>query len=351
MRLPLICAFVALVAMAGPAHALEQAQPPANLQSAGSEQKAGNSPAAKEEPATVSPKQGPAPQTNPVAAQPSLQSASQPVQVEPASQVELEKELTKLAVTLNGALATKKEERKPVDSLVDLLSKLATLVATILGCFVTYKGLRKIPSVRDNSEILILALGAAVVLVLFYLLSGLVTSVLYVLVAILILLIALVLAAAHLIKFIDERYPEVKDSIIAYFSESSTEVSLRHTARDNVRRMRDWLSSLSFNQQINGEPEMELIGAFAQGYEKSIFKIHPDGAVAPSWKNIDDRMLVPIMTSVTFRGADESCAELVNVQPGLVVIKVGNEVSDRWSTGSTLAQGRRGGRRRWRFAD
>ena len=67
-------------------------------------------------------------------------------------------------------------------------------------------------------------------------------------------MIALVLAAAHLIKFIDEKYPDVKDSIIDYFSESSTEASLRRTTRNNVRHMRAWLSSLSFVQQLSGEP-------------------------------------------------------------------------------------------------
>jgi hypothetical protein len=324
VRSPLMYVFVALVALAVPAQALEQAQPKANPQSAG-EQKAGAPPSSKQEPATVTPKQESSAQTKPAAVQPSLPAASQPVQTESAAQVELEKELTKLATTLNTTLGSKKEEKKTVDSIVDFLSKLAALVATILGSFVTYKGLRKIPAVRDNSEILILALGAVIVLVLFYLLSGLVTSVLYVLVAILVLLIALVLATAHLIKFIDEKYPDVKDSIIAHFSESSSEASLRRTARDNVRGMCNWLLSLSFIQQINGEPEMELIGAIAEGYKKSLFKIHPDGAVAPFWKNVDDRLLVPVMISVTFHADGESVAELVNIQPGLVVIKVGDK--------------------------
>jgi hypothetical protein len=35
--------------------------------------------------------------------------------------------------------------------------------------------------------------------------------------------------------------------------------------------------------------------ALAEGYEESLFKIHPDGAVASSWTNIDDRLLVPVM--------------------------------------------------------
>jgi hypothetical protein len=315
---------MALIALAIPAHSQQPAQSAAPTQSTGSEQKAGNPPVAKQEPTTVTPKQESALQTKPAAAQSSPPATGHSVQPEPAPQVELEKELTKLAAKLNETLGAKKEEKKTLDSVVDFLTKLAALVATILGCFVTYKGLRKIPAVRDNSEILLLALGAVVVLVLFYLLSGLVTSVLYVLVAILILLIALVLAAAHLIKFIDEKYPDVRDSLIAYFSESSTEASLKRTTRDNIRRMRDWLSTLAFMLQINGEQEIELIGAFVEGYEKSLFKIHPDSAVAPFWKNVDDRLLVPVMTSVTLCVGDESRAELVNIQSGIVVIKVGD---------------------------
>jgi len=314
---------VALIALTIPSHAQEQSS--ASTKSAGAAQTPIGVPAAKQAPATASaPKQDIASQTNPLAGSPAQSIANQPLQPEVSAQIELEKELTKLATKLNSSLEPKKDDKITLNIFVDFLTKLVTLVATILGCFVTYKGLIKIPAVRSNSEILIFGLGAVVVLVLFYLLSGLVTSVLYVLVAILILLIALVLAAAHFIKFIDEKYPDVKDSIIAHFTESSADASLKRNARNNLRMIRDWLSSLSFTQQIHGEPQLELIGAFAEGYKRSVFTLSPNDVVAPFWKNVDDRLLVPVMISVTFYDEDNNVAELVNIQPGLVVVREGD---------------------------
>jgi len=247
-------------------------------------------------------------------------------QPNPSVHADLERELTKLAAKVNVLLEPKKEDTKLAETFMDFLSKLVTLAATILGCFVSYKGLKKIPVVKDNSEIVILSLSAVVLLVLFYLLSGLVTSVLYVLIAIIILSIALVLAAAHLLKFIDDKYPEVKDSIIAHFEGTKTDASVRRMARDNVRRMEDWLSSLVFIQQIKGEKQLELAGSFVEGFDRSLFQIHPDKGIAAHWKNLDDRMLVPVMASVTIYLKDELRGEVVNIQPGMVVITVSGEV-------------------------
>jgi hypothetical protein len=319
MRL-LMWVCVANFALTAPAYAQQPLTTPSR--SASVEQAPIRAASANEKSPTAFPlNQGRAQQTIPLTGPPAPLTIKQPLPPDAAAKVDLERSLTKLADKLNNSLELKKDEKNIPDTIIDLLIKIATLVATVLGCVVSYVGLRKIPAVRNNSGVLIAALGAIVVLVLFYLLSGIVTSVLYVIVAILILLTALALAAAHLMQFIDEKYPEVKELLITYFSVPSTEASLRHIARDNVRGMLDWLSRLSFIQQINGEPRLELIGTLAEGFERSVFELRPNASIAPFWKNIDDRLLMPVMASVTFYDKDNNAAELVNIQPGLLVLK------------------------------
>jgi hypothetical protein len=260
----------------------------------------------------------------PLAGQAASPATSQATQSESSTRIALETALTKLVEKLNGE--EKKAEKSLAEAILEFLGKLAALVATILGCFVTYKGLRKIPVVRDNSGILILGCGAVVVLGLFYLLSGLVSPVLYAVVAILILLIALVLAAAHLMKFIDEKYPDVKDAILSNFTEGTPGESFRRAGRNRLRALHEWLSCLSWCQKEWREPELELNGTLAEGFVRSVFKLLPNDAAAPSWRNLDDQLLMPIMTRVTFLGENNKAAELVNIQAGLVVIKEGDNV-------------------------
>ena len=241
---------------------------------------------------------------------------------ETAARTELESELTEVAKSVNAQLHAKTPSKSSTDTLLDFLSKLAGLIVTLLGAFVTFKGLKKVPVVKDNQGIVVVGLGVVVLAVLFYFLSGLVTSVLYVLVAILVLLIALLLAGAHVLKFIDDEYPDVKDSIIAFFDGSSQQKSGRKLSRDIIRQLEQWLATVVFLQQINAETRLVLVGSFVGGYDVSVFEIHPDQNTFAHWKNLEDRMIVPITAALTVvKSEDKSSAEVVNIQPGLVVVR------------------------------
>ena len=208
----------------------------------------------------------------------------------------LEKELTKLVSSLNGyvTLKSKPTKRDIKTDIMDFLTKLVALIGAILGCFVTYKGLKKVPVINNDKEILATLMGVVALAVIFYFLSGLVTSAVYIIIALIILAIALVLAAAHFLKFIDDKYPDIKDSIIEYFTASSMHRNIRKTVRNNVRLMEDWLSNIVFVQIIGGETELQLDGSVVEGYDRSKFTVEPYEKIASHWRNIDDRMLVPI---------------------------------------------------------
>jgi hypothetical protein len=234
---------------------------------------------------------------------------------------ELERELVNLAATLNARLR-QPEKKSLSESFLDFLAKLAALIATIIGCIVSYKGLKKVPAFNDNKEVIALILGTIVLAVVFYCLSGLVTSVLYVLIAILVLLIALTLGVAHLLKFIDEKYPDAKDGIISFFSGSPEGKSVRRLARENISAMQSWLENIVFFQKLTGKMSLELAGSFVAGYDMSHFEIQPDDSLVPHWKNVDGRMLVPVKVRLTvFNSEDKSIAEVVNVQTGVVVVR------------------------------
>jgi uncharacterized membrane protein len=239
----------------------------------------------------------------------------------------LEEPLIGLTRALTKFVEEKSEPENASTKVVDFLTKLGVLVATIIGCYVSYAGIRKIPWFAEHREFVVTAFTAIFLLVLFYLLSGLVTSVLYVLVAILILLISLFLAAAHLLKFIDEKYPDVRDNILAHFSESSSSRSAQKLVRDNVRNMFEWLSNIVFMQRVNGDTLLTLVGSFVDGFDTSIFEIEADDRVLSHWEIINDKMLIPV--KMNLRVIDSSTgtdAQIVNIQLGLVVVKMNNKL-------------------------
>jgi len=237
----------------------------------------------------------------------------------------LEQPFADLAKALTKLVEKKSEPEKLGTTIFDLLGKLGALVVTILAGYGSYKASRKIPWFKENREFVATVVTAVSVVVLFYLLSGIVTSVLYVLVAILVLLIALVLAGAHLLKFIDDKYPDVRDSVLSSFAESSGTKSARKLVRDNIRNVGDWLSGLVFIQSLNGEDELVLEGSFAEGFDTSVFQLHPAERVTAHWQNIDDTMLIPIGTTLRLRdSASREEAEVINIQMGMIVVRIGD---------------------------
>lgn len=239
----------------------------------------------------------------------------------------LEEPLIGLTQALTKFVKKKSDPEDVPTKVLDFLSKLWILIATILGCYISYKGISKVPWFKQHQELIVTVITATFLLVLFYLLSSLVTSVLYVIIAILILLISLLLAAAHLIKFIDEKYPDVRDRILAHFSESSDGKSAQKLVRKNVRSMYDWLSSIVFMQRVNGDIQLKLNGSFVEGFDTSIFEIEADDRVLSHWEIIGDKMLIPV--KVNLRLIDSSTgveAQVVNIQLGLVVVRLDNQL-------------------------
>jgi hypothetical protein len=226
-----------------------------------------------------------------------------------------------LSQALTKFVESKSQSQRLSKTILDFLSKLVALIATILGCFVSYKAITHVSFFKEHKGIIRTILSVVVFCVLFYLLSGLVTSVLYIVIAIIILLICLVLAAAHVISFIDEKYPEVKEEIIAYFT-GKKEKPIRKVVRENISNMESWLSNLVFIQMLGGEVKLELVGSFVEGYDFSFFEIEPDEKIDSHWKNIDDRILIPVKASLKVKNTENNeTAEVINVQAGLVVIK------------------------------
>jgi len=252
---------------------------------------------------------------------------SQQQAVPPPGPQKFEEPLIKLTQALTKFVEKKSEPENAPTKVVDFLSKLGVLITTILGGYISYVGFRKIPWFKEYQALIATVLTAISLLVLFYLLSGLVTSAVYVLVAIIILLIALVLAIAHLVKFIDEKYPDVRDNILAHFSQSSTSRSAQTLVRDNVRNMFDWLSNIVFVQRVNGDVKLTLDGSFVDGFDTSVFEIEADDRVLSHWEIVNDSMLIPVKINLCVIDSTTGTeAQVVNIQLGLVVVRLDNEL-------------------------
>lgn len=271
-------------------------------------------------------KSAPAAATASPSASPSPSQPPSPPKTVPLSQ-KLEQPLLELTDALTKFVKKQSEPENVATTILDFLIKLVALIAAIVGCYISYKGIKKIPWFKEHQDILVTILTVILLIVSSYLLSGLVTSVLYVLIAILILLIALLVAGAHLMEFIDAKYPDVRDDIVARFSESSTSKSADKLVRGNVRNIFDWLSNIVFVQGVNGNTQLKLTGSFVDGFDTSIFEIEADDRVLSHWENFSDRMLIPVKVNlrlVDSRNGQE--AQLVNIQIGLVVVRLNNEL-------------------------
>ena len=236
----------------------------------------------------------------------------------------LEQPIVDLAKALTKLAEKRAEPEKITTTIFGLLGKLGALVGTLIAAYGSYKASKKIPWFKENREFVATVVTSVSVVVLFYLLSGIITSVLYVVIAVLVLLIALALAGAHLLQFIDEKYPDVRDSILHSFAESTTSKSTRKLVRDNTRNVCDWLSNIVLVQSLNGDYELVLIGSFVEGFDASTFQLHPAERTTAHWQIIDDRMLVPVGTTLRLKNAvNGNEAEVVNIQMGMVVVRVG----------------------------
>ena len=115
------------------------------------------------------------------------------------------------------------QESTPI-KFFDFFTALAGTIGALVVLCGTLIALRKRSWFEKNKLIITLTFFAIVfgivLLVSLYLLSGLVIAMLYGVIAIIILFVALLIAAAHLLTFIDEKYPELKREILKLFPES-----------------------------------------------------------------------------------------------------------------------------------
>lgn len=229
----------------------------------------------------------------------------------------LESELIVLTKAIAKSINTEKESF----NILDFLTKLATLIATLVGIYVTYKGLMQLSFFEKYKKEISFLISISVILVILYLLSNVLTSILYIIIAILVLLIALVIASAFLIKFIDDSYPEIKENIIEFFSKGSVNTSLRKSSRKNIKLLEEWLINLTMIQKFHGSTKLQLEGSFIHGYNQTIFEIIADESLQPHWKNINNSMLIPIKIKVTIIDtATNKNSTIVNIQDGMIVI-------------------------------
>jgi hypothetical protein len=90
------------------------------------------------------------------------------------------------------------------------------------------------------------------------------------------------------------------------------------------------LATLLFVQSLSGESENVLAGSFVDGFDASVFKLVPSDRLVAQWTNVDDRMLIPIATKLLLRdGVNSTEAEVVNIQVGFVVVRIGEAMSFR----------------------
>jgi len=239
----------------------------------------------------------------------------------------LEQPISDLAKALTRLADKKAAPEKLTTTVGELLSKLGALITAIVTGWGAYKASKKIPWFKEHRELIVTVVGAIFLVVLFYVLSGIVTSVLTVIVAILVLLVALVVASAHLLSFIDEKYPDARDGVLSWFSESTTSKSAQKLVRDNTRLMCDFLENLLFNMRTTGESELVLSGSLTEDFDTSVFRLVPSERLISHWQIIDDKIIVPVGTSLHLKNTDSGAmGEVVNVQMGMVVVRINDSL-------------------------
>ncbi|MCG7537335.1 hypothetical protein [Pseudoalteromonas sp. OOF1S-7] len=236
----------------------------------------------------------------------------------------IEKEVAATLAELRSFLKSKQESPPLQEKLLKLLTGIATVIGSILASYISYVGLTQIPFFEKNKGFIAGIFGTIAFLVGLYVISGIIVSVIYVFIAVLVLLLAILVFGAQLIGVIDEKYPEIKAKILNSITGSGKDTPLKALTRKNVGSLESWLSNIVFVQQISGEPELELIGSFVEGYTSTRFTVNPDAKISAHWKNVDDRMLVPIAAKLEIYNAENGQeAEVLNFQTGLVVVREG----------------------------
>jgi hypothetical protein len=207
--------------------------------------------------------------------------------------------------------------------LVEFFSQFVGIGAGIATIYATYRSLRRIPQ-KELRVFLSVVVGVAVGLLVWLvlnLLSDLIISALSALFVLVIIILVLLIAfiSATLIKFIDEKSTDVRGSSLDHFS--SPDPDMAELAKENIRKMQDWLSNICFIQILSGDISLKFDGSFVDGYDESTFEIQPHKEVNSHWENINDRMLIPIQTRLRVTDSKTmTSAEVINIQPGRVVI-------------------------------
>ncbi|MEW8626589.1 MAG: YrzE family protein [Candidatus Thiodiazotropha sp.] len=238
----------------------------------------------------------------------------------------LQKEVAATLSELRSFLKSKQESPPLHEKLLTLLGSLATVIATLLGSYISYIGLKQIPFFEKNKGLIAGILGSIAFLVGLYVISGVIISVVYVFIAILVLILAIIVFGAQLISVIDEKYPEIKTKILNSVVGGGEETPLKSLSRKNIDSLESWLSHIVFIQQLGGDTTLELTGSLVEGFTATKFTVSPDAKISAHWKSIDDRMLVPVAAKLeVFNIETERSAEVLNFQTGLVVIKENDE--------------------------
>jgi hypothetical protein len=234
--------------------------------------------------------------------------------------VDLTKSLTRLA-------DKKAEPEEVTTTLGELLKKLGELIGAIVGAWAAYKAGKEVPWLKEHRELIALVGTSVSLVVLFYVLSSVVTNVLVVVCALLVLLIALLVAAAHLLSFIDSKYPDARDAVLDWFADSSASKSTQKFARDNLRNLRDWLESVLSVMRLSSESTLTLSGALCEGFEVSEFTLVPNERIVSHWELMNDRMVIPVGVALRVRNSETNLeGEILNIQMGLLVVRIDEEL-------------------------
>lgn len=240
---------------------------------------------------------------------------------------QLDDGLVELVKSLSNMVESKKTPGFSWTSVGDFVLKFLGIMASIFGPYVAYLGLTQVPFFeKHKSTIASIATISGIVLCI-YIFSSIVTSLLYALVAFIILITALVVACAFIIKFIDDSYPEVKESIIAAFSPSNHQTNLKSLSRKNCQAIGAWLDSFVSSQQLTGQFKLKLNGSIVKGFDNSNFELVPHQNISPHWAVIDKEVLVPINIKLTV--SDSKSGEeavVININNGLVAVQSGEKL-------------------------
>ena len=248
----------------------------------------------------------------------------------------LEKEIISLISEAKEYVKQQNQPKNNWTKILDFLKQIFALISTILTLIIGYYGLRKTSFFEKNKGLLMSILTFIFCVALVYIFNEILFTVVFAFLSVGVLVFVFFGVLLGYLKYFDDD-KRVKETILSYINfiplgnSKNSETQVEQFSTDFIESLLSYLNTIKLHQLHNKEFEMVLPGSLIADSDFTIFKLIPTEKNYPHWKNIDNKLLLPIYIDVLFVKKSDVKQDIViyklkNIQYGLVVVE--NSVSN-----------------------